>query len=725
MKKRQKNIHTGVIIIGLIFLFGICELFGGVNVLQVFNEYNDTYFNKFGISVSGIGDVNGDNYDDVIVGSNGWGGDGSGDLPPGFACYGRVYIYYGGSSMDNNADLIMSGTGENDCFYLVSGAGDVNGDNYDDVIVGAGCAYYEAVFIYFGGSPMDDIADVIVSNDDVPWSGGNWCADVSGAGDLNGDGYDDVIVGGTNGTVWIFYGGSSMDNQPDLVISRWQQGRSMFGRNVSGAGDVNGDSYDDVIVGDRYPPSDSRAYIFFGGNPMDDISDVTMIGNEFYYSQDVSGVGDVNGDNYDDVIVGAANHYNSPDPSRAYIYFGGSSMNGTADVILTGKGLGTRFGRSLSGAGDINQDNYDDVIVGSYNYQPDAGRVYIYHGGSSMDNVADIILDDDGNGTYFGQNSCIDVDCAGDVDNDGCVEMIVGNAGNYPYDGIAYVFKFVTPNEPPVADAGPDLTIIVGEKVHLDGSGSYDPDGTIESYTWDLGDGSPNALGMVVDHNYAIAGTYTAILTVMDNANAESSDDIIVTVISHDEAVTELISYIDEIDLPNGLTNSLSSKLLNVLQSLNISKINTAINQLNAFINQVKAQRGKQISAGDADALITYTKRIIDALEEEYGLAKRLTRGYTGENPKEYCLFQNHPNPFNTETTISYTIPEDSPVSVEVYSIRGERIAILLNSVQDAGYHSVAWDGKDNLGRQVSGGLYLCRIRAGTCTQTIRMLLMK
>ena len=92
---------------------------------------------------------------------------------------------------------------------------------------------------------------------------------------------------------------------------------------------------------------------------------------------------------------------------------------------------------------------------------------------------------------------------------------------------------------------------------------------------------------------------------------------------------------------------------------------------------------------------------------------------------KSFALFHNYPNPFNPETKISYVIPEQSHVILEIYNIAGEKVKTLFSGQKNAGYHSVNWDGRDNLGRLVSGGIYLCRIKAGSYQQTIRMLLMK
>ncbi|MBK8981994.1 MAG: FG-GAP repeat protein [Ignavibacteria bacterium] len=122
------------------------------------------------------------------------------------------------------------------------------------------------------------------------------------------------------------------------------------------------------------------AYIYFGGVSMDTTADVIMTGESFF-GNSVSTAGDVNSDGYSDVIIGA-NGYSSS-TGRAYIYFGGASMNNTADVIMTGEATFNYFGNSVSSAGDVNGDGYSDVIVGAGLYSSLTGRAYIYFGGAS------------------------------------------------------------------------------------------------------------------------------------------------------------------------------------------------------------------------------------------------------------------------------------------------------------------------------------------------------
>ena len=126
---------------------------------------------------------------------------------------------------------------------------------------------------------------------------------------------------------------------------------------------------------------------------MNSYADVILTGvtSGDYFGRSVSGAGDMNGDGFDDVIVGADGY--NVDQGRAYIFFGGSSINSTADVILTGVNSGDYFGRKVSSAGDVNGDGYGDVLVTAFAYYSGfyKGRVYNYFGGSNVNNSADLI----------------------------------------------------------------------------------------------------------------------------------------------------------------------------------------------------------------------------------------------------------------------------------------------------------------------------------------------
>ncbi len=398
----------------------------------------------FGFSLSNAGDVNGDGFSDLIIGAFGYNSGSN---------LGRAYIYFGGNIIDNSADLIFTGAANSDFFGgSVSGAGDVNGDGYSDVIIGSsgypGGANSGRAYIYFGGSSMNNTADVVLTNSGA---GDKFGASVSDAGDLNADGYADVIVGaegyslGANqGRAFIYFGGASMNSTADVTLSGVSPG-DHFGHSVSTAGDINGDGYSDVIAGAyRYNggTDQGRAYIYFGGSSMNNVIDVTLTGAsaDDMFGISVSEAGDVNADGYSDIIVGASGYSSGTGQGRAYVFLGGSSMNNSVDVTFTGVNSGDFFGYSVSGAGDVNADGYSDVIVGAYGFNPgvNLSSAYIYYGGSSMNNIADVTMR--GAGTNPSDRFGISVSSAGDMNNDGYSDVIAGGDGAAGGTGNAHLF---------------------------------------------------------------------------------------------------------------------------------------------------------------------------------------------------------------------------------------------------------------------------------------------
>ncbi len=381
----------------------------------------------FGSDVSSAGDVNGDGYSDIIVGSenNIW-----------YENNVYAYIFFGGPSMDSVADVTLEQNDGSGFGASVSTAGDVNGDGYSDVIVGAVDFQNQSkAYIFLGGLNMNNIADIIMTDSQNSYFGHS----VSSAGDVNGDGFSDVIVGApynsVTGKAFVYFGGSQMNNVADVILSG-RVPEDCFGVDVSSAGDVNGDGYSDVIVGaHEYNLSSGKSYIFLGDPEMNNTADVIMTGDTLneLFGISVSSAGDVNGDGYSDVIIGAKVAFNSTTLPKAYIFLGGSSVDNVADVILVSDKVNNEFGNSVSSAGDMNGDGFEDVVVGSY--WPTDGKVYVYNGAPQMDNVVEYTLRQESEFTGFG----LSVSGVGDVNGDGLSDLIVG-APRYQNKGKTYIY---------------------------------------------------------------------------------------------------------------------------------------------------------------------------------------------------------------------------------------------------------------------------------------------
>ena len=413
----------------------------------------------FGSSVSSAGDLNGDGYDDIIIGASNY--DFGGNLNSG-----KVYIFFGGSSMDYSPDIIILGENQDDHFGVcVASAGDVNADGYNDVMVGApqfdygGYTSVGKAYIFFGGESMDSTPDVEIYGEEATEQLG---VSLFSAGDVNGDGIADIIIGapGYNsfqGRAYLYFGSTTISATPAPdQIWTGESSNDLFGGSVSSAGDVNGDGFSDVIIGadgnDNGVTDAGAAYIYFGGTTIGSTYDLKFTGEaqSNFFGCSVSGAGDVNGDGYSDVIVGAR-YFKIANPfhrGRAYIYYGGSSMDVNADIIMDGESDTDEFGYSVANVGDVNGDGFSDVIVGApfWNVSPiqTQGRVYIYFGGTDADNIPDIVLDRANFGpAYFG----LSVASAGDVDADGYSDILIGaplatNEGGVTPTGRAFIYKF-------------------------------------------------------------------------------------------------------------------------------------------------------------------------------------------------------------------------------------------------------------------------------------------
>ena len=366
--------------------------------------------------------------------------------------------------------------------YAVGTSGNVNGDSYADIIIGAPTGTYtvdkEGVAYVFYGSPggPDSFPDWTAGGGSGQ-SGSLFGGAVSTAGDVNGDGYDDVIVGaenyknlplkGTFGGAFVFYGSfSGLASSPGWTLVGNQKD-SYLGIAVGTAGDVNGDTYDDVIIGasgyGNGEALEGMMYVFFGATDGLTTTRVfTFESNQTgaIFGTAVGAAGDVNGDGYDDITVGAP-QYDVPgtaDVGAAFVFFGTGDGISSTYTLLYGDQGGSRFGDAVSAAGDVNHDGYGDILVGApfYDNNPqdtkDAeGAAFIFLGSSTgVITTPHRRLFSGGSGVQFGAS----VGAVGDANDDGYADVIIG-APYYTYDQSAEGAAFVYLGSPSGLSAGP------------------------------------------------------------------------------------------------------------------------------------------------------------------------------------------------------------------------------------------------------------------------------
>lgn len=408
-------------------------------------------------------DFNADGIADILVGAN-FNSDGGGEA-------GAAYIFYGANTLASsvnaaNANVQFIGEVASDHFGGAVSGGDINGDGISDIIVGAidedaGGSAAGAVYIFYGSSSLASQIDASVAsvkligevaNDQFGYS-------VS-SGDVNNDGYDDVIAGaigddtggGSAGAAYIFFGSPSLAASIDASLANVKLIGEAAGDNLGASvftGYINNDAFADALVGasgeDTGGSAAGAAYVFFGSNALASsidasLANVKLIGED---ANDVLGIavstGDVNNDGFADMIVGATgDDTGGSNAGATYLFYGSNALAASIDasaanVKLIGETAGDDLGVSVS-AGDINNDGFYDVIVGAQLENTggeDAGAAYIFYGATSLAASIDASL---ANVKLIGDltfdNLGVSVYGFADINNDGFDDMIAGATGN-------------------------------------------------------------------------------------------------------------------------------------------------------------------------------------------------------------------------------------------------------------------------------------------------------
>ena len=366
----------------------------GPSVIPSWAAEGDRYSANFGISVASAGDVNGDGCDDIIVGASGYGS--------------PAYAYLGSPSGLLSVPSWVAESDQADAYFggSVASAGDVNGDGYDDVVVGAHCYDNDEhdegrACLYMGSA--SGLSTTPSWTAEGNQADAHFGMSVASAGDVNGDGYDDVVVGADlydngekhEGRAFLYVGSASGLSTTPSWMAEGNQAEGLFGGSVASAGDVNGDGYDDIVIGAYCWNGDTiqegRAYLYAGSSSGLPVAPSwTAESGQWValFGHSVASAGDVNNDGFDDIVVGAPYYDNGEEnEGRAYLYTGSASgLPITPSRIAESDRVDAHFGLTVASAGDVNGDGYDDIIVGEnyYNGEEDEGRASLYLGGDYL-----------------------------------------------------------------------------------------------------------------------------------------------------------------------------------------------------------------------------------------------------------------------------------------------------------------------------------------------------
>lgn len=450
---------------------------------------------RFGNSLARA-DFNGDGYDDLAVGA------------PLYRGTGAVFIYHGShAGLLTTASVVLQGDNPNDLFGVSIASGDFNGDGHPDLLVGVPnwdtnaappgfvpWPIYGAAYVYKGtssGINKDSRFRITAARSIYVEVNGKkvkrpFCSfrsdfgvSLSNAGDVNGDGLDDMVIGApswsngqtTEGAVLIFYGEKNLYRNVwytySQIIIESNEERSQFGYAVSGAGDVNNDGYEDIVVGAPFYSSSTHnnkgaVYVFQGtdtgeyamnktggviSSPFESWSFVHQ--NDARVGMSVAHGGDLNADGFDDVLVGVPGYTNGQwQEGQCRILFGSKSRVGALSASVESNQADSRFGFAVSPLGDVNGDNLPDIGIGSPYFK------------INQDREGSIFIATKNKSTYFQHDTTVIASnhenaglggaiIGGDFNGDGISDVAAGathyNEGNTVNEGGVFVYHGIAP----------------------------------------------------------------------------------------------------------------------------------------------------------------------------------------------------------------------------------------------------------------------------------------
>ena len=485
------------------------------------------------------------------------------------------------------------------------------------------------------------------ADDTFSWS---WGANIKGNGDINGDGYNDIVLAGKplgsvdgRREVQIYLGGSTLNTEPDYIIPDPSEAQpfsnfNTFAKAIAYNGDLNGDGYCDLVISDySYGWHEwGRVYVYFGGPDFNTTPDLILdgldygsqtepFGLNFGHNIDISG--DFNGDGFNDLAVSSL-HGNIYHYGQVDVFFGGPDFDTVGDWNYYGVML-EEFGYAIS-VGDLNGDGYSDLVVCSLNWhQVDNQEIKLFFGGPNFDNVCDAIYG--GFCSYYG---LITLMMDTDFNNDSCDDLVIYQADDNEFKicwgSVDVELNFEIWHTPPPTNIRGLFTARFDDSRYLCyGTPQLE---TFNFYRWD------NESGFTLD--YTINENYDP------NATRQQS------------------YYLGDVNGDGHSEILLSNRTSNPVQF----KVFT-------------------------------TKDGSDSIDDNV-----LT------SPLQLTAY---PNPFTQQTALTYDLKEPGMIGLSVYNIKGQLVSNISSGFRGIGQHNEIWDGRDHAGRKLASGVYLLRLKLG------------